>query len=304
MQHLLRSQDLSKAQILQLFEKAKAYLPLVKERKKLNVAEGKILATLFYEPSTRTRFSFEAAMLRLGGSVLSNPQMETTSSAKKGETLYDTGRTVSQMADVIAMRHAQIGSVAELARGSDVPVLNAGDGPGDHPTQGLLDLFTLFMERGSLDGLTIAMVGDLKNSRVLHSQCELLKHFSGLSFILISFPDLAMPREIVETLKSRGFSIKETERFEEGFSADVLSMTRVQEERFANAEEYQKFKGVYVLKPEHLQSASKDLIILDPLPRIDQIQVEVDSDPRAKYFKQVQNGVAMRMALLATVLSL
>ncbi len=304
MKHLLASKDLSRDEILALMQSAERFLPVVSERRKLNLAEGKILAALFYEASTRTRFSFETAMLRLGGMVISNPQMETTSSAKKGETLYDTGKVVSQMADVIAMRHHQMGAVTELARGSRVPVVNAGDGPGDHPTQGLLDLFTLFRNRGGLDDLTIAMVGDLKNSRVVHAQCELLKHFSGLKFILISSKDLAMPRELVATLKEHGFSVTETERFEDGFGADVLSMTRVQEERFASPEEYQRFKGVYVLKPEHLKQAKADLIILDPLPRIDQIEVEVDADPRAKYFEQVENGVAVRMAILAQLLGL
>lgn len=305
MKHLLHSKDLTQNEILSLFEKAKGFLPVVKERRSLDIAKGKILATLFYEPSTRTRFSFESAMHRLGGAVISNPMMMSTSSAKKGESLHDTGQTVSRLADIIAMRHPEEKSVDELAGGSIVPVVNAGDGPGDHPTQGLLDLFTIQQEMGRLDNLTIAMVGDLKYSRVVHSQCEYLKHFSGLRFIFVSPEALKMPAYVTDMLKAKGFEVVETEDLESVMGeCDVLSDTRIQQERFPSEEEYLQYKGVYVLTPELMQKARQDMILIDPLPRVDHIAVSVDEDPRAKYFDQVENGVAVRMAILSTLLEL
>ncbi|QQR55558.1 aspartate carbamoyltransferase [Candidatus Peregrinibacteria bacterium] len=305
MQHLLSSQDLSREQILALLSRAAEFLPIVRERKRLPLAEGKILATLFYEASTRTRFSFETAMLRLGGHVISNADMTSTSSAKKGESLYDTGKMISTFADVIAMRHPTKGSVAELAKGSSVPVINGGDGAGDHPTQGLLDIFTIQKALGRLDTFTIAMVGDLKNSRVVHSQCEYLLHFEGVKFILVSPEALKMPAELVEKLKTKGFEVTETEDLEAAIAiCDVLSDTRIQQERFESEAEYQKYNGIYVLTPALMAKAKKDMIVIDPLPRVNHIDPAVDSDPRAKYFEQVENGVAVRMALLAHFLGL
>ena len=305
MQHLLSSQDLSHEQILGLLARAAEFLPVVRERKRLNLAEGKILATLFYEPSTRTRFSFETAMLRLGGHVISNADMGSTSSAKKGETLFDTARMVSTFADVIAMRHPQVGSVAEFSKGSFVPVANAGDGAGDHPTQGLLDLLTIQQELGRLDNFTIAMVGDLKNSRVVHSQCEYMMHFSGVRFILVSPEGLKLPAELVAKLRAKSFEVNETESLDSVMSeVDVLSHTRIQQERFETEEEYLKYKGVYVLGVDHMKKAKEKMIVLHPLPRVDEIEIAVDMDPRAKYFVQPTYGVAMRMAILATLLGL
>lgn len=276
----------------------------VEGRSKLNLAEGKILATLFYEPSTRTRFSFETAMLRLGGMVISNADMGATSSAKKGETLYDTGKMVSTFADIIAMRHPQTGSVAELAKGSSVPVVNAGDGAGDHPTQGLLDIFTIRKSLGRLNELTIAMVGDLKNSRVVHSQCEYLMHFENVKFLLVSPEGLKLPAEMVQRLRSK-FEVVETEKLEEVMAiCDVLSHTRIQEERFSTQEEYLKYKGVYVLTPELMTKAKPTMVVIHPLPRVDEIDLAVDSDPRAKYFVQPTYGVAVRMAIVAKLLGL
>lgn len=303
MQHLLSSQDLNHDQVLAFLAKAASFLPIVRERKRLNLAEGKILATLFYEPSTRTRFSFETAMLRLGGQVISNADMGSTSSAKKGETLFDTGKMVSSFSDVIAMRHPEMGSVAELARGSSVPVVNAGDGAGDHPTQGLLDLLTIQQELGRLDDFTIAMVGDLKNSRVVHSQCEFLMHFQKVRFLLVSPEGLKMPADLVAKLREKGFEVSETENLESVMGeCDVLSDTRIQQERFATEEEYLKYNGVYILTPALMSKAKGKMIVIDPLPRVNHISVEVDSDPRAKYFVQPTYGVAMRMAILATLL--
>ncbi len=304
MQHLLNSKDLSRTDLISLMDRAEGFLSTVEGRTKLDLAHGKILATLFYEPSTRTRFSFETAMLRLGGMVISNADMGSTSSAKKGETLYDTGKMVSTFADIIAMRHPDAGSVAELAKGSSVPVVNGGDGAGDHPTQGLLDIFTIRKCLGRLDDFTIAMVGDLKNSRVVHSQCEYLMHFEKVKFILVSPDGLKLPGDLMERLKAK-FEVRETESLEEGLAeCDVLSDTRIQQERFVSEAEYLKYNGVYVLTPALMTHAKPDMIVIDPLPRVNHIDPAVDSDTRAKYFEQVKNGVAVRMAILATLLGL
>jgi aspartate carbamoyltransferase catalytic subunit len=305
MKHLLRSKELTYAELEALMELADHYWPVVQERRKVNDAEGKILATLFYEPSTRTRFSFEAAMTRLGGDVISNSHMNYTSSAKKGETLYDTGKVVSQMADILVMRHPDAGSILELADGSDVPVVNGGDGPADHTTQGLLDLFTIKKELGRLNDFTIAMVGDLKYSRVVHSQCHYLKHFKGVRFLFVSPEALKMPEAITSELRGLGFDVVESDDLEAVMpEMDVLSDTRIQEERFPSRAEYEKYNGVYILTPELMSKAKEKMIVIDPLPRVNHIDVRVDDDPRAVYFKQVQYGVAMRMAILAKYLGL
>ena len=304
MKNLLHSKDLSKREILSLLDRAEEFLETVHKRKRLKLADGKILAALFYEPSTRTRFSFETAMLRLGGEVISNEGMNETSSAKKGETLYDTGRVVSQMADIIAMRHPEPGSALELVEGARVPVVNAGDGPGDHPTQGLLDLFTIRRALGRLDDFTIVMVGDLRNSRVVHSQCELLMNFKGVRFILVSPEALRLPRSIFKEL-SKKFKVEETDHLEAAITgADVLSHTRIQKERFSTETEYKKYKGVYVLTPALMKKAPDSMIVIHPLPRVDEIDMAVDKDPRARYFEQVENGVAVRMAILSELLGL
>ena len=296
MKHLLYSKDLSQAEILSIFERAEGYLG----KGSVEDAKGKILATLFYEPSTRTRFSFEAAMQRLGGDVISNSHMEYTSSAKKGESLADTGRVISQMADVIVMRHPEVGSVEELAGGAEVPVVNAGDGPGDHPTQGLLDLFTIRKESGRLENFTIGMVGDLKNSRVPHAQVQMLKEFEGVKFVFVSPEGLKIPEKLLE-----GLDYVETENLEEVIGdLDVLSVNRIQEERFESKEEYEKYKSVYVIGEEIMGKAKREMILMHPLPRVDEIEVVVDEDPRAKYFGQVKNGVAVRMGILAELLGL
>ncbi len=297
--HLLSSTDLTRDDLLAIFEEAEKMLPIVRKEESSDIMKGKVLATLFYEPSTRTRFSFETAMLRLGGSVISNYQMKETSSAKKGETFYDTGKVVSKFADVIAMRHPESGSVAKLADGSEVPVLNAGDGPRDHPTQGLLDVFTIWKEFGGIENLTIGMVGDLKYGRVPHAQCEMLKHFSGLKFVFVAPEALKMPREIVGDLEKAGHEVVETDDLDSVVSElQVIGHTRIQEERFESEEEYQKYKGVYVIDEEIMSKACEDMILMHPLPRVDELAVEVDEDVRAKYFDQVTNGVAVRMALL------
>jgi len=276
--------------LISLFEEAKSL-------SSDSVLNGKIMAALFFEPSTRTRFSFEAAMLRLGGSVISNADMLKTSSATKKETLYDTGKVISQMADVIVMRHPEAGSVAELAKGSSVPVINAGDGANEHPTQALMDLFTIWMEKGTLDGLKIGLVGDLKYGRVPHSQFDLLKHFDS-EIVLISPESLKMPEGILE-----GRDCVEVDNLSEVIGdLDVIAMSRVQKERFDDESEYERVAGSYVLNGALMEMAKSDAIVIHPLPRVDEIALEVDSDPRAKYFDQVAYGVSLRKALLKSVL--
>jgi aspartate carbamoyltransferase catalytic subunit len=303
-EHLLSARTLSKEEIERVLEVARE----MEELGTSDLLKGKILATLFFEPSTRTRFSFEAAMLRLGGGVISNYAMNESSSIKKRESLYDTGKTVSQFADVIAMRHPDSGSVKELAEGSEVPVLNAGDGAASHPTQGLLDIYTIHKKFGHFGGLTYGLVGDLKNSRVIHSQCGLIKKFGPAEarpkFVCVAPHGLELPAELKTELTDSGCEIHETTDLEEvigGF--DVLSNTRIQEERFASPREFEKYQGAYKITPQLLKGAKEEMIVLDPLPRVDdQIAVAVDDDPRARYFEQVKNGVAVRMALLALVL--
>lgn len=303
-QHILSASGFSKEDIQRVLSVAAEMEPYARKEKTSDLLKGKVLATLFFESSTRTRFSFETAMLRLGGSVISNPMMMETSSVKKRETLYDTGKVVSAFADVIAMRHPQGGTVAELAGGSSVPVLNAGDGPADHPSQGLLDLFTIQKHLGRLGGLTFGMVGDMKFSRVVHAECELLKHFEPSTFIFVAPQGLEIPRDYVERLQAAGHTVEETHDLESVVDRfDVLSNTRIQEERFESMEAFERFRGVYSIGPELMARAKEKMIVIDPLPRVDgQLAVEFDADSRAKYFEQVTNGVAVRMALIALVL--
>lgn len=278
---------------------------IVKDKKKLQLADGKILATLFYEPSTRTRFSFETAMLRLGGSVISNADMSSTSSSKKGETLYDTAKMVSTFADIIVMRHPAVGSVENFAKGSNVPVVNGGDGAGDHPSQGILDLYTIYKNFGRIDGLTIGMVGDLKNSRVLHSECQLLSNFTGLRFIFVAPKGLEMPDEILNMLRNKKFKIEFASNLSEAIKEfDVMSFTRIQKERFQSENEYMRYKGIYLADSQLMKNAKEKMILIHPLPRVDEIALELDSDPRSKYFEQISNGVAVRMAIISHLLKL
>ncbi len=302
--HLLSSKDLTREDLLKIFEEADKMLPIARKEQSSDIMKGKVIAALFYEPSTRTRFSFETAMLRLGGSIISNFQMMQTSSAKKGETLFDTGRVVGKFADVIAIRHPESGAAARLAEGAEVPVINAGDGPSDHPTQGLLDVFTIWKEFGGIEGLTIGMVGDLKYGRVPHAQCEFLKNFTGLKFVFVAPDALKMPRKIVEDLESAGHEVVETDDLDSVIcELQVIGHTRIQQERFESEEEYQKYKGVYVIDEETMEKAREDMILMHPLPRVDELAVTVDEDDRAKYFEQVTNGVAVRMALIKSVVS-
>lgn len=300
-QHILSTKQFDKEGLLSLFQLAVRMEKIAKSGGE-KLLSRKIMASLFFEPSTRTRFSFETAMLRLGGSVVSNFDMMKTSSLTKKESLEDTGKVVSQMADVIVMRHPEIGSVAKLASNSDVPVINAGDGASEHPTQALLDLYTIWKEKGRIDDLIIGMVGDLKYGRVPHSQCDLLKHFK-VKFIFVAPKGLSMPVEIVKQLKNSGHEVLQTEKLQTVISdMDVIGMTRIQKERFESEKEYKKYAGAYILDKKLMKLAKDDAIIIHPLPRVDEIDVEIDKDKRSKYFEQVKNGVYLRMALLAKVL--
>ena len=273
----------------------------LKNRRSLDLANGYVLGALFFEPSTRTRLSFETAMHRLGGAVVGFADAGATST-KKGESLADTIRTVDQYVDVIAMRHPQIGSAQIAADVAQAPVLNGGDGAGQHPTQALLDLFTIQSERGAVDGSTILLCGDLKYGRTVHAGVELYKHYD-VRLIFVAPEQLKMPADITARLREHGLSVAETTDLEAALAeADVLYMTRIQKERFADPAEYERLKGSYVLTREMIERINPDVTIMHPLPRVNEISTDVDDLSNAAYFRQVQNGVYTRMALIALVL--
>jgi aspartate carbamoyltransferase len=266
----------------------------------LNMA-GKVLATLFYEPSTRTRLSFETAMLQLGGGVLSVAEAKTSSSAAKGETLFDTGKMIEGYCHVAVIRHPVLGSAKELADGASVPVINGGDGAGQHPTQALLDLYTIRKEKGHADGLTVTLAGDLKNGRTVHSLSALLAT-QGVRFYFVAPEALQMPPAITGELRGQGVEIIETPDLGEAAAhSDVLYMTRIQKERFSDPAEYERLKGSYVVDPALIQAAKAGITVMHPLPRVDEIATAVDSYEGAAYFRQAANGVPVRMALIALV---
>ena len=265
---------------------------------------GKKLATLFFEPSTRTRLSFEAAMYELGGNVLGFSESQS-SSAAKGESVADTAKTVSCYADIIAMRHPKEGAPLVAAMNADVPVINAGDGGHNHPTQTLADLLTIYREKGGFENLTVGLCGDLKFGRTVHSLIAALSRYAGVKFVLISPTELKLPSYVKDTLKDKGIPYTETYSLENSLAdLDILYMTRVQRERFFNEEDYLRLKDTYILTPEKLKCANDDMKILHPLPRVNEISVAVDSDPRACYFKQVLYGKYMRMALILMLLEI
>ena len=268
-----------------------------------HACDGKIMATLFYEPSTRTRLSFESAMLRLGGKVLGFSSADS-SSAAKGESVADTIRVVSCYADICAMRHPKEGAPLVASMASQIPVINAGDGGHQHPTQTLTDLLTIRSMKGRLDNITIGLCGDLKFGRTVHSLIEALVRYEGVKFVLISPEELKVPDYIRDdVLKASGHEFEEVERLEEALpKLDLLYMTRVQKERFFNEEDYVRMKDFYVLDKTKMKLASPDMLVLRPLPRVNEIATEVDKDPRAAYFKQAQYGVYVRMALILTLL--
>ena len=303
MRHLIDPADFTLEETLRLMDLADRIHDDLAAYK--DVAYRKRLATLFYEPSTRTRLSFEAAMLNLGGQVLGFPDAGV-SSASKGETVADTIRIISCYADIAAMRHPKEGAPLRVSRYSRIPVINAGDGGHSHPTQTLLDMMTIRRRKGRLDNLTIGFCGDLKFGRTVHSLIKSLSRLPGMRFVLISPEELRVPDYIIsEVLVPNGIEYVETRSLEEALpELDILYMTRVQRERFFNEEDYIRLKNSYILTKEKLALAPADMAVLHPLPRVNEITLDVDDDPRAAYFEQAQNGVYMRMALIMTLLGL
>ncbi len=272
--------------------------------KYIDICKGKKLATLFFEPSTRTRLSFEAAMLELGGSVLGFSEA-SSSSASKGESVSDTIRTVGCYADIIAMRHPKEGAPVVAARRTTVPIINGGDGGHHHPTQTLTDLLTITREKGRLNNLTVGLCGDLKFGRTVHSLIEAMLRYENVKFVLIAPPELRVPQYIIDMLEKAGAAYEQVETMEAVMpELDILYMTRVQRERFFNEEDYIRLKDTYILNMEKLANAKKDMAILHPLPRVNEISVEVDDDPRAAYFRQALCGKYIRMALILNLLNI
>jgi aspartate carbamoyltransferase catalytic subunit len=300
-QHLLSTDELGLNDINLILNASKYVEDNISKGIDLPLLKGKILATLFFEPSTRTRLSFETAMTKLGGSVITVESGGSTS-AMKGETLEDMGKVISGYADIIVTRHPDPFSVDKLSSTSDVPVINAGDGPNQHPSQALLDLYTISREKGKLENLKIGLLGDLKFGRTVHSLCSLLNLFP-IHFVFISHPSLKMPAHIVDKLRSEGHRVDEVSDLEAAIEdLDVLYVTRVQGERFEDEKTYLQVRDRYQVNNEILRNAKLDLCIMHPLPRINEIHTEIDSDPRAKYFKQAKNGVYVRMAILGLLL--
>lgn len=267
-----------------------------------HACDGKIMATLFYEPSTRTQMSFQSAMIRLGGSIIGfdNP---ATSSVSKGESLKDTTKIVSNYADILIVRHPQPGAAKAAALTADCPVINAGDGGHLHPTQTLTDLLTLHEEKGRLDNLNIGLCGDLVNGRTVHSLCKALSSYSGNTFVLISTPQLKLPSYVKDIITASGSNFTEVSSLDEVINdLDMLYMTRIQRERFASEEEYLAQKDTYVLDAKKMSRARKDMIVMHPMPIVDEIAVDIDNDSRAVYFKQAKYGMYVRMALIMTML--
>ena len=303
MRHMIDPLDFTKAEMQQLLDLASSIRSDPAAYR--NVAEHKKLATLFYEPSTRTRLSFEAAMLNLGGHVLGFPS-DNVSSAAKGESVADTIRVVSCYADIAAMRHPKEGAPLRASRFSRIPVINAGDGGHQHPTQTMTDLMTILTRKDRLDDLTIGLCGDLKFGRTVHSLIKTMARYENIRFILISPEELRVPDYIIkDVLEAGDIPYTETRSLEDAMPyLDILYMTRVQKERFFNEEDYVRLKNSYILTREKMELAKPDMAVLHPLPRVNEIALDVDDDPRAAYFEQVQNGVYVRMALIMMLLGL
>ncbi len=301
-QDILSVSQFDKEKLSYIFERAREMRAVVKHASGVDLLKGHVLACLFYEPSTRTSSSFIAAMERLGGGVIPITQGVQFSSVSKGETLADTIRTLEQYADVIVLRHPEIGSAKAAASYASVPVINAGDGTGEHPTQSLLDLFTIQDELGRLEGLKVAMIGDLRYGRTVHSLTKLLLQYD-VSLRFVSPEILRLPLAIMNQVIDAGVDVRETHEVADVIeNADVLYVTRVQKERFTDLAQYEEVKEFYKITPEIMKRAKEKMVVMHPLPRVGEIHYTVDSDPRAAYFRQVQNGMYIRMALLAMVL--
>lgn len=299
MRHIIKAQQFDRKLISKIFSIADNL-----EGKVDDSLKGRIMAALFYEPSTRTRFSFESAMLRLGGNVITTESAREFSSVAKGETLEDTIRIMNHYADIIVLRHHEKGASERAAEVSSVPIVNAGDGAGQHPTQALLDLYTIKKELGKIDGIKIAMVGDLKNGRTVRSLAYLLGKHKGIKIFFVSPKELKIGNDIKNYLTKHKIQFQETEKLEKAIEEiDVLYQTRIQKERFKNGKEYEKFNGKYVITKKIAGRMKKKSIIMHPLPRVNEISKEVDSLSKAVYFKQARYGLLVRMALLKFIFS-
>ncbi|MDD4564111.1 MAG: aspartate carbamoyltransferase [Eubacteriales bacterium] len=300
---LLEPMDFTTDELMELFKLADKIIENPENYSE--ACKGKLLATLFYEPSTRTRFSFEAAMLRLGGNVIGFSEANVSSVAK-GESISDTIRTVACYVDMAVMRHPKEGAPIVAAACTDMPIINAGDGGHHHPTQTLTDLFTIWKEKGGFDNMTVGFCGDLKFGRTVHSLIKALSRYENVSFILISPEELVIPDYVrKEILIKEKIHFKEVENMQEALPIlDILYMTRVQRERFFNEEDYVRLKDRYILDGAKMKLAKDDMMVLHPLPRVNEISVEVDEDPRALYFKQAKNGMFIRMALILSLLGI
>ena len=301
MRNLMNITDLSLEEIDELIATAEDII--ANPEKYQDACNHKLMAALFFEPSTRTRLSFEAAMQRLGGSVIGFSEAGSSSTAK-GESLSDTVQTVGCYADLIVMRHPKEGAPVVAARRAGVPIINAGDGAHNHPTQTLTDLLTIWRSKHTFENLTIGLCGDLKFGRTVHSLVAAMARYTGIKFVFIAPEELKFPRYIIEEeLETRGIEYKEVTSMEEAMpELDVLYMTRVQKERFFNEADYIRLKDTYILTPDKLEPAKKDMIVMHPLPRVNEIAVSVDDDPRAAYFPQAKNGMFIRMALILKML--
>ena len=300
MSDVVTMDDLTNKEIVSILDDAERLVPVAKGDVHLPLLEGKVLANMFFENSTRTRMSFEAAMKRLGGSVLNFTSVGT--SVAKGETLFDTMQMVDGYADVAAIRHPQQGAAQYSADAVGIPILNAGDGAGNHPTQTMLDLFTIREAHGTLEGLNVVLVGDLRYGRTVHSLSHALVRF-GATLTLVSPESLRMPEEIVSDLREHGADIAETVDLGEALlDADVIYMTRIQKERFPDEDEYAKVAGIYMLNSSDMTSAKNGMIVMHPLPRVSELHPSLDSTENARYFQQAFNGVPTRMALLCRCL--
>lgn len=300
MKHIVAVDQFDRAWLESLFAESDR---LRTDRDTNDLLRGKVLATLFYEPSTRTRLSFESAMVRLGGQVISTENAREFSSAIKGETVEDTVRIVSGYADGIIIRHFEMGAAARAAKASPVPVINGGDGPGEHPTQALLDLYTIHNELGRIDDLKVALVGDLRFGRAARSLALLFRQTNNVELVFVAPDAVPMGDDVKDALDSAGVSWREERDLAKAMTqVDVVYQTRIQRERFATPDEYAAAKGIYVITPENMASLPEHAIVMHPLPRVDEIHPDVDADPRAAYFRQAHNGVYVRMALLHQLL--
>ena len=299
---ILSVNQFDKAGLSYIFTRAEEMAEMVDKAGSCDLLKGYVQACVFYEPSTRTSASFIAAMERLGGSTIPITQGIQYSSVSKGESLVDTMLTLEKYADIIVLRHPEIGSAAQAAKYASVPIINAGDGAGEHPTQALLDLYTIRKEFGRIDGLKVAMLGDLRNGRTVHSLTKLLENYD-VSLRYVSPDTLRLPLNLMNDLINKGIDVRETDRVEDVIGdVDVLYVTRIQKERFTDMALYEEVKNYFEITEDVMTHAKKDMIVMHPLPRVGEIHYKVDRDPRAAYFRQVRNGMFVRMALLASVL--